>query len=256
MSEKGERAERLTVGTGRGARDVAVRVADGAAPTLLWCGGFRSDMTGSKAEATVAFARSRARASVRFDYSGHGESGGDFADGTISRWVEEAVAVVDAHTAGPLVVVGSSMGAWIALRLAQDRPGRLAGLVLIAPAPDFTSDLMEPNLTDEQRNALERDGSFSEPSDYSDEPYLYTRTLIDDGARNRVLDGPLSVGAPVRILQGMRDEDVPYQHALRLMEALAEDDVTLTLVRDGDHRLSRDEDLLRLEKTLAELIGD
>ena len=251
-----ERDERITVGEGGDAREIAVRVAEGKPPTLLWCGGFRSDMAGSKAESMVAFARSRGHASLRFDYSGHGESGGDFARGTISRWVEEALAVLDAFAAGPLVVVGSSMGAWIALRLAQERPGRLAGLVLIAPAPDFTSELMEPAFTDAQREALARDGSFTEPSAYSDEPYLYTRALIEDGAANRVLDKRLEVGAPVRILQGMRDEDVPHAHALRLVEALAEDDVTLTLVRDGDHRLSRDEDLLRLEKTLAELVGD
>lgn len=265
-----EREERVTVGEGAGAREIAVRVLDatsagvgspgtgssGAGPTLVWCGGYRSDMTGSKAQALVAFARSRGLASVRFDYSGHGISGGAFADGTISRWVEEALAVVDAHASGPLVVVGSSMGAWIALRLAQERPGRLAGLLLIAPAPDFTSDLLEPSLTDEQRAALARDGSFTEPSVYSDEPDLYTRALIEDGERNRVLNGPLAVGAPVRILQGMRDEDVPHAHALKLVEALAQDDVTLTLVRDGDHRLSRDEDLRRLETTLAELVND
>ena len=255
-AETVERVERSMVGNGDAAREIAVRVAGGGRPTLMWCGGFRSDMTGSKAQSMVAFARSRELGSVRFDYSGHGESGGAFADGTISRWVEEAIAVVDRFTDGPLVVVGSSMGAWIALRLAQERPGRLTGLLLIAPAPDFTSELMEPNFSDAQRAALARDGYFTEPSDYSDEPDLYTRALIEDGTLNRVLDRPLGVGAPVRILQGMRDEDVPHAHALRLVESLVEDDVTLTLVRDGDHRLSRDEDLLRMEKTLAELVGD
>ena len=245
-----EREERIAVGD----REIAVRVRNGDAPTLLWCGGFRSDMLGSKADAMVAFAAARGLASVRFDYSGHGTSGGRFADGTISRWVEEAMAVHSAFVSGPVLILGSSMGAWIALRMVQEMEAPPHALVLIAPAPDFTSALMEPGFTDEQREALERDGHIVEPSEYSDEPTIYTRALIEDGRANSVLDGRLVVGAPVRILQGVLDPDVPHAHAQRLAEALPEDEVVLTLVPDGDHRLSRDEDLALLERTLAGLV--
>ena len=249
-----ERDERVTVGDGAAAREIAVKARDGAAPPLLWCGGFRSDMTGSKAQAMVSFAQERGLASVRFDYSGHGLSGGLFRDGTISRWLEETLAVHDAFVgdAKP-VVLGSSMGAWIALRLVQELAKRGRGvhaLVLVAPAPDFTSVLMEPNFSDAEREALARDGFIEEPSSYSDEPTVYTRALIEDGRSNAVLDRRLVVGAPVRILQGVKDPDVPYEHAQRLAEALPEDDVVLSLVPDGDHRLSRDEDLALLRRTL------
>ena len=249
----GERDERLTVDE----REIAAKVADGAEPTLMWCGGFRSDMTGSKAERMVAFAGERGLASVRFDYSGHGASGGLFPDGTISRWVEEAMAVHDRFVSGPVVILGSSMGAWIALRMVQElarRGERVHALVLIAPAPDFTSALMEPDFTEAQREALATDGFIAEPSLYSDEPTIYTRALIEDGRRNAVLDKRLVVGAPVRILQGVQDPDVPWRHAERLVEVLPEDDVVLTLVPDGDHRLSREQDLALLERTLAGVI--
>ena len=253
MSETHEREERITVGEGDEAREIAARITEGDGPTLLWCGGYSSDMTGSKASEMVAFARERGLAAVRFDYSGHGASGGRFADGTISRWLEETVAVANAFTKGPLVVLGSSMGGWIALRLAQEIE-RIAGMVLIAPAPDFTHLLVEPSLTDEQREALTRDGQFTVPSQYGWDPYIYTAKLFEDGRDNLVLDKRLVVGAPVRILQGMEDPDVPHTHALRLAEALAEDDVVMTLVRDGDHRLSRDEDLARMRKVLGEVV--
>ena len=249
----GERDETVTVGD----RPIAVKAAGGASPALMWCGGFRSDMEGSKAEAMADFARARGLASVRFDYSGHGASGGAFRDGTISRWLEEAMAVHDAFVRGPVVILGSSMGAWIALRMVEElakRDMRPHALVLIAPAPDFTSRLMEPGLTDEQREALERDGFFEEPSAYSDEPTVYTRALIEDGRANAVLDRRLVVGAPVRILQGVADPDVPHEHAQRVLEALPEDDVVLTLVPDGDHRLSRDEDLALLRRTLEGVV--
>ena len=246
----GERFERVEVD----GRSIAARVRDGAAPALMWCGGFRSDMLGSKAEAMSALAGERGLACVRFDYSGHGESGGLFKDGTISCWTAEAMAVRDRFAPGPLVIVGSSMGAWIALRMAltmAERGERPHALVLIAPAPDFTADLLEPDLTAEQRAALERDGYFEEASAYSSEPTLYTRALIEDGRANLVLRDRLRVGAPVHILQGTDDPDVPVAHAERVATALVEDDVLFTLVPGGDHRLSRDEDLALLRRTLA-----
>lgn len=236
---------------------IACRQRDGDAPGFVWLGGLRSDMDGSKAETMVDYARELGRASLRFDYSGHGRSSGDFRDGTISRWLHDAEAAF-ALTQGPQILVGSSMGAWIALRLtqnmrAQDRQSRIAALVLIAPAPDFTSELMEPGFTSAQRESLARDGFFEEPSEYSDEPMIYTRALIDDGRANRVLTDTLRIDAPVHIIQGMKDPDVPYSHALRLAEHLVDDDVTMTLVRDGDHRLSRDRDLALLRRTLAQM---
>lgn len=224
---------------------------------FVWLGGFRSDMAGTKAEALVACASSIGCASMRFDYSGHGISGGEFVEGCISRWVSESVEVIRAKTDGPQVLVGSSMGAWIALRVVQELKNlgegeRVGGLLLIAPAPDFTKELMEPEFTDERRNEISTKGYLEEPSEYSDEPTIITKLLIEDGRENLVLDNELNVGGPVRILQGMRDPDVPWQHALRVVETLANDDVQVTLVKDGDHRLSRDQDLELLKKTLLQ----
>ena len=257
------RAETITVGHGGQARDIAIlaRAATRApnAPALLWLGGYRSDMSGTKALEMDALAAEKGLAAIRFDYSGHGASGGDFRKGTISRWLEEALAVVD-HAAPPsLVLVGSSMGGWIALRLAQElsRRGtgpRLAGMVLIAPAPDFTLDLIEPNLSDAERLSLAERGYFEEPSEYSPEPNIFTRALIEDGRANRVLNGIIETGCPVHILQGMADPDVPYAHALKLMEFLPADDVVLTLVRDGDHRLSRPEDIARMKTAILSMV--
>jgi pimeloyl-ACP methyl ester carboxylesterase len=246
---------RIAVGAGTNARDIAVlhRAAgkDGIGPGVVWLGGYRSDMTGGKAVAVCARQGEKGEACLRFDYSGHGASGGAFRDGTISRWLEESLAVVDRFAKGPQILVGSSMGCWIALRLVQEltRRGerdRVAGLVLIAPAPDFTTELMEPELTDAQRAALAGKGYFEEPTPYGPDPNVYTRDLFEDGARNRVLDGVIDVGAPVRIIQGMEDPDVPWRHALRLVEHLPATNVELTLIRDGDHRLSRPEDIERI----------
>lgn len=246
-----------------GDRRIALRRRSGREPGFVWLGGYRSDMKGTKAAALDAWARRTGRAFVRFDYSGHGESGGDFAQGTISRWLEESLAVFRAFTAGRQILVGSSMGGWIALRMVQElhRAGegdRLAGLLLIAPAPDFTSELVEPQLSDAQRRDLAEKGWFGEPSEYSDDPYVYTRALFEDGERNRVLTGLIDTHCPVHILQGMQDPDVPYRHAMRLTEHLPADDVTLSLVRDGDHRLSRPQDIammIRAAEGLVELAG-
>ncbi len=225
---------------------IAVRHRAGAAPGVVWLGGYRSDMLGTKAAALDAWAEQTGHAALRHDYSGHGESGGDFNQGTISRWLAESLAVYRRFAQGPQILVGSSMGGWIALRMAQElkKQGLApAGMVLIAPAPDFTAELVEPALTEAQRRDLTEKGYFEEPSDYAPNPYVYTRALIEDGRRNRVLEGVIETGCPVHILQGMQDADVPYAHALKLVEHLPVDDVTLTLVRDGDHRLSRPQDL-------------
>jgi pimeloyl-ACP methyl ester carboxylesterase len=232
---------------------IAWRRLDGAGPTVVWLGGFASDMMGGKAQSLADWALAEGRSVLRFDYFAHGESTGEFRQGTISRWREDALAVIDQLTEGPLVLVGSSMGGWIACLAALARPERIAGLVLIAPAADFTEKLMGPGLPDHARRALEADGVWVRPSDYEPQGMAITRTLIEDGARWSILDGPVAITAPVRILQGGRDVDVPWRHALRLAEALAGEDVVFSLVKDGDHRLSRPQDLERLRAAVEEL---
>lgn len=237
---------------------IAVRHRAGKAPGIVWLGGYRSDMMGTKAQALDEWAGRRGLAALRHDYSGHGESGGDFRDGTISRWLSQSLAVLDRFAQGPQILVGSSMGGWIALRMAQqlERAGKrpLGGMLLLAPAPDFTIELMEPQLEERHRRDLERQGYFEELSEYSPEPNIYTKALFDDGRVNRVLDGVIDTHCPVHIIQGMRDPDVPYAHALRLVEHLPADDVTLSLVRDGDHRLSRPQDIAMMLGALEGLV--
>jgi pimeloyl-ACP methyl ester carboxylesterase len=251
--------EYIDVGTGAGARRIAVRKQAGTAPGILWLGGFKSDMRGTKAEALAQHAERMGRACVRFDYSGHGESGGRFEDGTISRWLEESLAVFETQASGPQIVVGSSMGGWIALLLAHAlaRPAakntNLAGLVLIAPAADFTEELMWAQFSPAVKNEIEEKGFWERPSEYGDGPYPITRALIEDGRKHLLLKGPVAIGCPVRILQGVKDPDVPFAHAMKLVSCLAQDDVVLTLVKDGDHRLSRPEDIERLLRTVDEL---
>ncbi len=227
---------------------IAVRRIKGGSLGVVWLGGYRSDMLGTKAETLSAWAEENGRAFLRHDYSGHGESGGEFRDGTISTWLADSLAVLRAFTSGPQILVGSSMGAWIALRMAQElrRAGegdRVAGMVLLAPAPDFTAELIEPALSKKHRADLERQGYFEEASEYSPEPNIYTRALIEDGRENRVMTGPIDTHCPVHVIQGMADPDVPHEHALKLVSLLPADDVTLSLVPDGDHRLSRPQDL-------------
>jgi pimeloyl-ACP methyl ester carboxylesterase len=241
----------LEVGSGAAARRIAVLVRAGNAPTVFWLGGFRSDMRATKAEALDQWAMRRGRGFVRFDYSGHGESGGRFEDGTISGWLEDTLAVVETFATGPFVLVGSSMGGWLALLAARELrrrdPGRgPAGLVLIAPAIDFTERLMWQQFSPEAQRAILEQGLYLRPSLYSPDPYPITRALIEDGRRHLLLDRTIETGCPVHILQGMQDPDVPWRHALDLVEHLPGDSVSLTLVNDGDHRLSRDEDLERL----------
>ena len=251
----------VTVGTGEAARRIAVRLREGAAPGVFWLGGFKSDMLGTKAAALDAWAAKTGRACTRFDYSGHGESGGAFTDGTIGRWLEESVAVFERFATGPQVLVGSSMGGWIALLLARELRRRamagakLAGLVLIAPAADFTEELMWKKFSPEVKRQIETAGSWQRPSDYSAESYVITRGLIEDGRKHLLLGGLIETGCPVRILQGVQDPDVPWRHAMELSSRLAHDDVVMTLVKDGDHRLSRPEDIERLIAAVQELSG-
>jgi pimeloyl-ACP methyl ester carboxylesterase len=252
------RLEHLKVGEGHSARSIAVLRRDGRAPELFWLSGFKSEMTGTKASALDQWAATSGHAITRFDYSGHGRSGGRFEDGTISRWLDEAEAVFDAITAGPQIVIGSSMGGWIALLLARrlrERgiANRLAGMILIAPAVDMTRELMSDMFGKEEKQALSRQGFCARPSEYSGEPYVVTRTLIEDGERHLFGQNPIEAGCSVHVLQGMQDRDVPWRHATRLMERLAFDDAVLTLVRDGDHRLSREEDLERLVRAVEEM---
>lgn len=247
----------LQVGEGADTRAIAVRTRAGGSPALLWCGGLKSDMQGTKAMALDHWAEQNGRALVRFDYSGHGESGGTFDDGTIGRWLEEALAVFAAHCNGPQVVIGSSMGGWIALLMLRELKRRgstvpIAGLVLIAPAVDFTEELMWKRFTPAIRRQLETEGSWERPSQYSVEPYCISMRFIEEGRRHLMLGGLIETGCPVRILQGVEDPDVPWGHAVELVSRLAQDDVVLTLVKDGDHRLSRPEDIERLLAVVAE----
>jgi pimeloyl-ACP methyl ester carboxylesterase len=231
---------------------LAWRRVAGAAPTVVWLGGYRSDMAGTKAEALADWATANGRAYLRFDYFAHGESSGDIRLGTITRWREDALAVLGALTEGPLVLVGSSMGGWIACLAAMAVPERLHAMVLVAPAPDFTEKLMTPNLTPEAKAAIREEGVWLEPSQYGD-PNPITRDLLEDGARWSILPGPVPIEAPVRILQGGEDPDVPWRHALELAQALKSDDVVFTLVKDGDHRLSRPADIARLVAAVGEV---
>ncbi|MCW5729801.1 MAG: alpha/beta hydrolase [Alphaproteobacteria bacterium] len=237
------------------ASTIAYRRLAGKGPGVIFLGGFRSDMEGTKALALEAACRARGRAFLRFDYSGHGRSGGNFIEGTIGQWLDDALAVIDRLTEGPQILVGSSMGGWIALLAARARPARLAGLIGIAAAPDFTERLMWDCYPEERRRALLRDGIWFEPSQYSEEPYPITLKLIEEGRRHLLLDGPLPLAVPVRLLQGMRDPDVPWTHALDLMRAIVAEDARLTLLGSGDHRLSGPAELALLSTTLDELAG-
>jgi pimeloyl-ACP methyl ester carboxylesterase len=248
----------IEIGEGRAVRKIAVRARTGSTPGLFWLGGFNSDMRGTKALALDAWAAEHDRACVRFDYSGHGESGGALIEGTIGRWLEESVAVFERFCAGPQVVIGSSMGGWMALLLAREIASRerirasLAGLVLIAPAPDFTEQLMWNSFSPEVQNEIRTNGVWLRPSQYG-EPYPITRALIEEGRNHLLLGSAIDVGCPVRILQGAQDPDVPWQHAFALAHRLPSDDVVLTMIQDGDHRLSRPQDIARIIAAVAEI---
>ena len=248
----------IEVGSDGGQRRIAVRARAGGAPGLFWLGGFNSDMQGTKALGLDTWAADHGRSCVRFDYSGHGESGGAFIDGTIGRWLEDSLAVFEQFCAGPQVVIGSSMGGWMALLLAREMAKRpasrasLAGLVLIAPAPDFTEELMWKGFSSEVREEIETRGVWLRPSEYG-EPYPITRALIEDGRNHLLLGSAIEVGCPVHILQGAQDPDVPWRHAFALAHRLPSDDVVLTMIQDGDHRLSRPQDIARIIAAVAEM---
>ena len=241
-----------------GDRRIAVERRPGRAPGLFWLGGFRSDMTGSKALALDRFGAEHGLAVTRLDYSGHGQTGGDFDLGSISRWLEESLAVFDTTT-GPQIVIGSSMGGWLALLMIRElrrrNANRVMGLILIAPATDMT-ELMQEQMTKKQRNLLLKQGYVEEPSEYAPEPYRINLSLIEDGRHHLLFGRIIETGCPVTILQGARDRDVPKEHALKLVQHIVNDPVTFTLVPDGDHRLSREQDLALLARTIEGMMGE
>ncbi len=246
------RVERLQRPDGN---SVAYAKTEGRAPTVVFLGGFRSDMTGTKAVALEEWARRTGRAFLRFDYLGHGQSSGRFEDGTIGRWLDDSMSVIDALTSGPLVLVGSSMGGWLSLLVARARPERLAGLVLIAAAPDFTERMLLAGLSDAEREKLERDGRLERPSQYSPEPSVFTWKLIEEGRNHLLLDRPLALPCPVRLMHGQSDPDVPWEYSLQIAARLEAPEVITTLIKGGDHRLSTPADIARLIATVAELPG-
>ena len=227
---------------------------EGKSPGLMFLGGFRSDMSGTKASALEAHCRKVERAYVRFDYGGHGESSGKFEEGTIGEWAGDALAILDDVACGPQVLVGSSMGGWMMLLTALARPGRVKGLVGVASAPDFTEDLIQEALGEATREELDARGYFMRESEY-EAPYPITKKLLDEGANHLLLRNDIPLTCPVRLMHGMRDESVPWETSLRLARALKSDDVRLTLVKDGGHRLSRDEDIELIIQTAEELAG-
>ncbi len=246
-------AEAAAILTRPGGASIAYRKTAGTSPGVIFMGGFMSDMTGIKACALEAACREDGRAFIRFDYSGHGESSGAFTDGTIGGWTDDAIAVLDQVSEGPQVLVGSSMGGWIMLLAALARPSRVAGLVGIASAPDFTEELMWRRFDDAIRDDLVRTGVHHRASEYDDDPYPITMKLIEDGRRHLLLERPIAIHCPVRLLHGMRDGDVPWTTAPRIAEKLLADDVRVMIIKDGDHRLSRDQDILRQRVTVEEL---
>jgi len=235
---------------------LAYRHRPGSGPTVVFLSGYMSDMSGTKAEALDGWAAARGRAFLRLDYSGCGASGGRFEDGTIGRWAGDARAVIDAVAPGPVVLVGSSMGGWIALLLARAMPARVAGLVGVAAAPDFVDWGLWADLAAAEREALIRDGRIERPSGYADSPYVYTRALLEDGRANRVTDGRVAYAGPTRLLHGQADPDVPWRLSLDVAARLDSSDVQVLLVKDGDHRLSRPQDLALLTATLDRLLED
>ena len=232
---------------------IAYHQTAGEGTGLIWLGGFRSDMEGSKVLTLESWARDARRPFTRFDYFGHGVSSGDFRNGTISRWRDDTLRILDEVATGPQILIGSSMGGWIATLVALARPERVRGIVFIAPAPDFTEVLMWQNFSNEVKREILENGEWLQPSEYGFDPYPITRNLIEDGRANCVLDGSIDIECPARILQGMCDPDVPWEHAVTFAKGLATDDVTLTLIKNGDHRLSDDRNLARLVDTVETL---
>lgn len=232
---------------------IAYQRTRGAVPGVMFLGGFRSDMTGAKALALEGFCRARKQAFLRFDYSGHGASGGEFTQCTISTWLADSLDALDKLTQGPQILVGSSMGGWLMLLAALKRPARVAGLVGVAVAPDFTEELMWPNMAPSTRKTLMKDGVIYRPSAYGDGPYPITKALIEDGRNHLLLGAPIPIKCPVRLLHGMQDRDVPYSFSQRLAEKLESEDVTVTLFKKGGHRLAEPDEIDRINARVAEL---
>ena len=243
--------ERGRIDNGHGIELAWQRLA-GRGPCVVFLPGFRSDMTGDKATAVAMLCAREGRAMLLFDYSGHGQSGGRFDTGTIGAWLGDALVAVDQLASGPLHLVGSSMGGWLAVLAALARPERIAGLVGIAAAPDFTETMWE-SMTFEERGALTQQGMLSQPSSYG-EPYEITRALIEEGRNHLVLGGPIAITAPVRLLHGQADNDVPWERSLQLASRITGPDVQVMLVKDGGHRMSRPQDLALLRATLQGLL--
>ena len=234
---------------------IAYHHLSGKGPGVIFCTGFKSDMTGGKALALETWCRTEAREFTRFDYQGHGASSGRFEDGTIGQWREDALAVLDEVTSGPQVVVGSSMGGWIACLMAVARPERIRAIVGIASAVDFTQALLWPRLDSDARRQIEQEGVWLRPSVYDDGPYPITKTLIEDGKNHLLMPGPIAFKGPVRLIHGMQDDAVPWEHSLRIADAMESEDVEIALVKDGEHRLSRDADLARLISAVANVVN-
>ena len=234
---------------------IAYRQLAGKSPTVLFLPGFKSDMTGAKALCAEALCRARGQAFVRLDYRGHGESSGDFLDGTIGQWAGDVVAALDQLTEGPVVLVGSSMGGWLMVLAALARPHRIAAMLGLAAAPDFTEDLIRGGLSRDQLARIDKLGSIDLANDYDDgDPYTITKALLDEARDHLVLARPIKIDCPVRLIHGQKDEDVPYETSLRLARQLTSVDVEVTLVKEAGHRLSEDEDLARLKRTLGALL--
>jgi pimeloyl-ACP methyl ester carboxylesterase len=234
--------------------EIAFRRQGGHGPGIVFFSGFNSSMAGIKASWLAEWCRSEGRAFLRFDAFGHGDSTGRVADGTVGRWKEDALALIDRLTLGPQILVGSSMGAWIATLVAEARPERVAGLVGIAAAPDFTREVIEPSLSDEARAALAEKGVWLRPSAYGPEPYPIARRALEEAVAHLVLPRRLIVGFPVRLLHGTADADVPIVLSLRLARAIEGPDTSVTLIPGGDHRLSSERDLMLLEHALRQLL--
>lgn len=232
---------------------IAYHKLNGRGPGIIFLGGFRSDMTGTKAQALEAHCRKAGYPFVRFDYFGHGESSGKFTEGTIGRWVEDTITVLDEIAEGPQILVGSSMGGWIMLLTTLARPDRIAGLIGIAPAPDFTEMLIWQRYSDDARETLQRDGVFFERSPYGEQPYPITLKLIEEGRQHLLLDRAIDISCPVHLLHGMQDDAVPWQHSLKISKNIASEKVVISYIKDGDHRLSREEDLDHLIRTVDNL---
>jgi len=232
---------------------IAYEKSEGSGPTLIWCGGLKSDMEGSKAVHLHDWAKSNGQSFIRFDYYGHGKSSGAFIDGTMSRWAADIGIVQNQLCEGPVILIGSSMGGWAALLAALESPARIAGLVLINPAPDFTEKLTVAGWSEDQIKALENDGVVYEPSGY-EEPYAYSKALIEDGRARQILDAPIELTCPVRILQGYEDNVVPWQHSQRLVDMVTSGDLTYSLIAGGDHSLSRESDLKHIRTAISDML--